>query len=538
MKKELPITGKVGVFPKVAMSAVALASFMDSFCLQIIVPNLPFAVKKWFPGVYSINDTDVGFYYGYIVSAYSLGGIFGALFWGWFADSFGRKTSIITCLSCNRLGQMVLSICFGLAPNYYLALIIRTLWGFTNGNLGVLKTYVSEMCSEDKQSLGFSILVTMGGISNVVGPSLGGFLGDAETYFPSLVRSYPWIRNYPLFLPCLTGSILSVFILIMVVFALKESLTRDMIKANAEERKKSHKKYLELKAKMKANPDYVPSIDDRYIIQINEGGYLNLIQKHDVIWSTIMYGFYAIIQGGEDAIYPVWLINTPENHGFSFTSSDLGWMYTGLSPNQIISTPLLYPLVSRLLTNKQVSYLTGCLFSFFLFLSPIAALFNRSPVPIYVRYISLLHGLDCGFLHLTNGMVFITNSTYQDFRAKVNGLGQVMSAFGRFIGPTVATSVFSWSYKINFGFPLDYGCSFYLLGIGMIICTCLTCVLPESINHRKTTLREYVQLEHDRLEAQSIELVNLKAKEQSNDSMEEKVEVTPEQASQSPSVAV
>ncbi len=168
----------------------------------------------------------------------------------------------------------------------------------------------------------------------------------------------------------------------MVVFALKESLTRDMIKANAEERKKSHKKYLELKAKMKANPDYVPSIDDRYIIQINEGGYLNLIQKHDVIWSTIMYGFYAIIQGGEDAIYPVWLINTPENHGFSFTSSDLGWMYTGLSPNQIISTPLLYPLVSRLLTNKQVSYLTGCLFSFFLFLSPIAALFNRSPVPV------------------------------------------------------------------------------------------------------------------------------------------------------------
>lgn len=63
------------------------------------------------------------------------------------------------------LVQMVLALLFGLAPNYYLAICIRTLWGFTNGNLGVLKTYVSEMCSEDKQSLGFSILVTMGGIS-------------------------------------------------------------------------------------------------------------------------------------------------------------------------------------------------------------------------------------------------------------------------------------------------------------------------------------------------------------------------------------
>ena len=63
------------------------------------------------------------------------------------------------------VGQMVLALLFGLAPNYYLAICIRGLWGFTNGNLGVLKTYVSEMCSEDKQSLGFSILVTMGGIA-------------------------------------------------------------------------------------------------------------------------------------------------------------------------------------------------------------------------------------------------------------------------------------------------------------------------------------------------------------------------------------
>ena len=42
---------KKGIFPKTAMMAVACASFMDSFCFQIIVPNLPFAVQKWFPNV-------------------------------------------------------------------------------------------------------------------------------------------------------------------------------------------------------------------------------------------------------------------------------------------------------------------------------------------------------------------------------------------------------------------------------------------------------------------------------------------------------
>lgn len=43
---------KKGIFPKTAMVAVACASFMDSFCFQIIVPNLPFAVQKWFPDVF------------------------------------------------------------------------------------------------------------------------------------------------------------------------------------------------------------------------------------------------------------------------------------------------------------------------------------------------------------------------------------------------------------------------------------------------------------------------------------------------------
>ena len=41
-----------GIFPILPMCAVATASFMDSFCYQIIVPNLPFAVQKWFPAVF------------------------------------------------------------------------------------------------------------------------------------------------------------------------------------------------------------------------------------------------------------------------------------------------------------------------------------------------------------------------------------------------------------------------------------------------------------------------------------------------------
>lgn len=157
-----------------------------------------------------------------------------------------------------------------------------------------------------------------------------------------------------------------------------------MIASNKVERKRSQKRYNELKEIMRKNHDYIPSVDDNYIIQINEGSYFDLIKKRDVLFSCLVYGCYAIIQAAQDAIYPVWLILSPEHHGFSFTSSDLGWMYTGLSPNQIFSTPVLFPMFSRLFTPKKVSYITGTIFSLLLLLAPIAGLASSAPTPVCV----------------------------------------------------------------------------------------------------------------------------------------------------------
>lgn len=44
--------------------------------------------------------------------------------------------------------------------------------------------------------------------------------------------------------------------------------------------------------------------------------------------------------------------------------------------------------------------------------------------------------------------------------------------------------------------------------------TSLTALLPESVNHRKPTLREYANEQHRLLEAQSIEMVQLKKEEE------------------------
>lgn len=399
---------------------------------------------------------------------------------------------------------MVLALLFGLAPNYYLAICIRTLWGFTNGNLGVLKTYVSEMCSEDKQSLGFSLIVTMGGISKyvfnfyfIVALLVPVWVDSQEmqkhislhqsNHSPNYEKFFIITLNYfqlPLFLPASVGSMMSVIVLLIVIFMFPESLTKEMRINNKKEKEKSHGRYLEIKKIMKTNKDYVPSIDDRYIIQLNEGGYYHLIRNRDVFWSCLIYGFYALIQSGQDALYPVWLILDPEHNGFSFTSSDLGWLYTGLSPIQIFSTPLIFPLIGRLMNTKKVSFMSGFIYAFLLCIGPFAALANTASVPVIVNHlihsqvqwvtILLTYGTaQCfRFFFVTNGMVFITNSTFQDFRAKVNALGQVFSATFRFIvsivifynvqGPSVASNTFAWAIGHDYPFPFNYALPFYV----------------------------------------------------------------------------
>ena len=187
----------------------------------------------------------------------------------------------------------------------------------------------------------------------------------------------------------MVGSVLSVVVLIMVIFMFPESLTKEMREANKVEKQKSHARYLEIKEIMKINKDYVPSIDDRYVIQLNEGGYLQLVCKHDVFWSCLIYGFYALIQSGQDALYPVWLILDPQHKGFSFTSSDLGWMYTGLSPIQIFSTPLIFPLIGVLLKATGVSYMSGIVYACLLMVSPFAYLANSASIPVVIP--SLFH---------------------------------------------------------------------------------------------------------------------------------------------------
>ena len=62
-------------------------------------------------------------------------------------------------------GTFIFVIAFGFSTTFEAALFCRFSWGFLNGNVGVGKTYLSEILDNTNQARGMSVLGIQGGIS-------------------------------------------------------------------------------------------------------------------------------------------------------------------------------------------------------------------------------------------------------------------------------------------------------------------------------------------------------------------------------------
>ena len=79
---------------------------------------------------------------GYLGSAYFVGSFTGSLLWGWISDKIvGRRPVLLM----GMLGTLATELLFGFSQNFAWAITARFLWSLLNGNLGVAKTYISEV---------------------------------------------------------------------------------------------------------------------------------------------------------------------------------------------------------------------------------------------------------------------------------------------------------------------------------------------------------------------------------------------------------
>ncbi|KAK8803490.1 hypothetical protein WA158_001184 [Blastocystis sp. Blastoise] len=511
-------TTKLPGFPLFAALSVA---FLDSFCLQIVTPQLPFMVKDFYP---QLDDTELGYYSGFLSAAYSLGNIPGSLFWGWFSDEFGRRTcfltSLILCFICMNI--------FGFCPDFWSCLIVRTLWGFFCGFMGTAKTYISEICNSKTQGKGFSFFIMIGGVSNVLGPSLGGILSKPTQNMPWLVDAIPYVKEIPYYIPCFVGSILTLIIFLIVLFGLPETLPKNERDKNRSSKKQMKESIKSIEAKKKQNPDYEYTEKEIALVSWKGDNYGHLFTEKNAFLTCALYGIMSFLQGMHDAVYPLWVLN-PRNilNGFEMDQTATGFMYAGNALAQILDTPLLLPLFATLFNYLDISFWAIIIFGIVMFITPVLGLASYAPAWLQWFSINVIYSLDLLNIY-TSIIVLVSNSTFADFRSKVNGIGQVYCSIGRFIGPVLASSLFAWSVTSGNSFPFDYGFTLYVTGILSIASAFWCWLIPKSCNVTSISIDQYAHeiytSRHPDIEMNKIE--ETEKKEESKDATSPTIEAT------------
>jgi MFS family permease len=96
---------------------------------------------------------------------------------------------------------------FGFAKSFWQALFFRILGGATNGNVGVLRTMISEIIREKKyQSRAFLLLPMTFNIGVIIGPILGGVLSDPAGSYPGVFGKVDFFLRYPYATPNLVSA--------------------------------------------------------------------------------------------------------------------------------------------------------------------------------------------------------------------------------------------------------------------------------------------------------------------------------------------
>ncbi|UKZ46454.1 hypothetical protein TrVGV298_000657 [Trichoderma virens] len=194
---------------------------MSEPLVQTSLQAYMFYQLKWFNP--SLPDSTISSQAGVLHASFTAAQFLTAMMWGRIADSkrVGRKTVLLIGL----LGTSISCLGFGFSTTFWQALLFRTIGGATNGNIGVMRTMISEIIREKKyQPRAFLLLPMTFNIGVIIGPILGGILSDPAGSYPSFFGNVAFFVKFPYAAPNIVSFFFLLAAAIAVWLGLEETL--------------------------------------------------------------------------------------------------------------------------------------------------------------------------------------------------------------------------------------------------------------------------------------------------------------------------
>ena len=148
----------------------------DFLAFGIIAPVLPDLIRQFEGGDFARASSITG-YFGFAWATMQF--IFSPILGAW-SDRFGRRPVIL--ISC--FGLSIDYVFMALAPSLRWLFVGRLISGITTSNVSTAFAYITDVTKPEERAKPFGLVSAAFGLGFVIGPAIGGFLGNINLRFP------------------------------------------------------------------------------------------------------------------------------------------------------------------------------------------------------------------------------------------------------------------------------------------------------------------------------------------------------------------
>ena len=169
------------VAPRRALAFILITIFIDTVGFGIIIPVLPGLLMNLLDGSLST----AALYGGWLMFLFSALQFVSAPVLGNLSDHFGRRPVLLASLAAFSADFIVM----GLATTVGWLFLGRALSGIFSATYPVASAYVADLTAPEQRARSFGLMGAAWGMGFVVGPAVGGLLGDANPRLPFFVAA-------------------------------------------------------------------------------------------------------------------------------------------------------------------------------------------------------------------------------------------------------------------------------------------------------------------------------------------------------------
>ncbi|KAF2822624.1 MFS general substrate transporter [Ophiobolus disseminans] len=452
---------------------LSICRFAEPIALTSVYPYLPEMMES-----FGVPIEDVARWAGITSSIFSLSQAFTGLVWGAASDEYGRKPIILLGLF-NSMWTMLL---WGFSTDLHMALVARALQGLTNGNVGILRTTVAELCPwKELQPRAFSVMPLVYTVGAVFGPTLGGALSNPLRIDPRKPRGDRFLERFPYSLPNIVAAGFFAIGIMTGWLFLKESLESKRYHEDLGLRTGTKLTNLVREALGRSREDktrvaeHEPLLGQRKVL--NDEGAQDLDEAPEIVreksprvWDVltyqttlnlVVYTILALYTAAYDQLLPVFMHHPSQSlddpnvqlplkfaGGFGIDSRRIGEIFTFFAVSSVIWQFLLFPPIARRLGVLNCLRLAFLIFPVVYFLTPFVTLIPDPTTKQAVMVVLLMIRGVAGTFAFPTSTIMLTNSASSlRILGTLNGLATSVSSVGRAAGPALSGGLFTWGVK-------------------------------------------------------------------------------------------